>query len=302
MTQLTQTSSTVAALSRSGEPLDPVYRQIRDLVYSVSGIYQLEEKLYLLADACARRMKEIGVGLPRDYWDKLTAHASREGELRLLLNEITIGETCLFRSQPQLDALRKVILPEFLGERVKQVVKRLRLWSAGCSTGEEAYTLAMVMLEEIEGQLRGWQVEIVATDLNDRSVEAAKAGIYGDYALRNTTDYFKRKYFVAAEGNKLQVRPEVKKLITFSRLNLKDDSKVLFMKGMDIIFCCNVLIYFDGTSKARVVEHFFSNLNFGGYFFLGTSESLLKLNDQFHLVHFPGTISYWKPSLKSGKL
>jgi len=302
MTQLTQTSSTVAALSRSGEPLDPVYRQIRDLVYSVSGIYQLEEKLYLLADACARRMKEIGVGSPRDYWDKLTAHASREGELRLLLNEITIGETCLFRSQPQLDALRKVILPEFLGERVKQVVKRLRLWSAGCSTGEEAYTLAMVMLEEIEGQLRGWQVEIVATDLNDRSVEAAKAGIYGDYALRNTTDYFKRKYFVAAEGNKLQVRPEVKKLITFSRLNLKDDSKVLFMKGMDIIFCCNVLIYFDGTSKARVVEHFFSNLNFGGYFFLGTSESLLKLNDQFHLVHFPGTISYWKPSLKSGKL
>ncbi|HTZ99769.1 MAG TPA: protein-glutamate O-methyltransferase CheR [Candidatus Aquilonibacter sp.] len=302
MTQLTQASSTVAALSRSGEPLDPVYRQIRDLVYSVSGIYQLEEKLYLLADACARRMKEIGVGSPRDYWDKLTAHASREGELRLLLNEITIGETCLFRSQPQLDALRKVILPEFLGERVKQVVKRLRLWSAGCSTGEEAYTLAMVMLEEIEGQLRGWQVEIVATDLNDRSVEAAKAGIYGDYALRNTTDYFKRKYFVAAEGNKLQVRPEVKKLITFSRLNLKDDSKVLFMKGMDIIFCCNVLIYFDGTSKARVVEHFFSNLNFGGYFFLGTSESLLKLNDQFHLVHFPGTISYWKPSLKSGKL
>ncbi|HTW24371.1 MAG TPA: protein-glutamate O-methyltransferase CheR [Candidatus Baltobacteraceae bacterium] len=288
--------------AQTGGPIDPIYRQIRDLVYNVSGIYQLEEKLYLLADACSRRMKEIQVASPRDYWDKLTAHASREGELRLLLNEITIGETCLFRSQPQLDALRKVILPEFAGERVKQVVKRLRLWSAGCSTGEEAYTLAMTMIEETEGLLKGWTIEIVATDLNDRSVEAAKAGVYGDYALRNTTDYYKRKYFTLVDEKKLQVRPEVKKLITFSRLNLKDDSKVLFMKGMDIIFCCNVLIYFDGPSKSRVVEHFFSNLNFGGYFFLGTSESLLKLNDQFHLVHFPGTISYWKPSLKSGKL
>ena len=302
MTQVAQTNSAATPPSRNSEPLDPLYRQIRDLVYNVSGIYQLEEKLYLLSDACARRMKEIGVATPREYWEQLTARASREGELRLLLNEITIGETCLFRSQPQLDALRKVILPEFIGEKVKQVVKKLRLWSAGCSTGEEAYTLAMNMLEEGDGLLKGWQVEIVATDLNDRSVETAKAGIYGDYALRNTTDYFKRKYFVPAEGKKLQVRPEVKKLVTFSRLNLKDDSKMLFMKGMDLICCCNVLIYFDGPSKSRVVEHFFSNLNFGGYFFLGTSESLLRLNDQFHLVHFPGTIAYWKPSLKSGKL
>jgi chemotaxis protein methyltransferase CheR len=98
------------------------------------------------------------------------------------------------------------------------------------------------------------------------------------------------------------VRPEVKKLITFSRLNLQDDSKMLFVKGMDLVFCCNVLIYFDGPSKSKVIDHFFSNLNFGGYFFLGTSESLMKLNDKFHLVHFPGTIAYWKPSLKSGKL
>jgi len=178
----------------------------------------------------------------------------------------------------------------------------LRIWSAGCSTGEEPYTLAMSMMEESDKLLKGWTVEILATDLNDRSVETAKAGIYGDYAVRNTTDYFKRKYFTAVDDKKLQVRPEVKKLITFSRLNLQDDSKMLFMKGMDLIFCCNVLIYFDGTSKAKVVDHFYSNLNFGGYFFLGTSESLMKLNDKFHLVHFPGTIAYWKPSLKSGKL
>jgi chemotaxis protein methyltransferase CheR len=286
---------------KSSEPIDPVYRQIRDLVYKVSGIYKTEEKLYLLAAGCERRMKQIEAKSARDYWEHLTAHPSRDGELRQLLNEITIGETCLFRSQPQLDALRKVILPEIVKEKTKQVTKRLRMWSAGCSTGEESYTLAMNMMEESEGLLKGWTVEILATDLNDRSVETAKAGIYGDYAVRSTPDYFKRKYFVEAD-KKLQVRPEVKKLVTVSRLNLQDDSRMLFMKGMDLIFCCNVMIYFDGPSKAKVINHFFANLNFGGYFFLGTSESLLNLNDKFHLVHFPGAIAYWKPSLQSGKL
>jgi chemotaxis protein methyltransferase CheR len=104
------------------------------------------------------------------------------------------------------------------------------------------------------------------------------------------------------DEKKLQARPEVKKLITFSRLNLQDESKMVLMKGMDLILCCNVLIYFDSVSKSKVIQHFFSNLNVGGYFFLGTSESLMRLNDQFHLVHFPGTIGYWKPSLTKAKV
>ncbi len=282
--------------------VDPVHQQIRDLIYKVSGIYKADDKLYLLTDACGRRMKLTGTRTPREYWDRLTASSNRDAELRELLNEITIGETCLFRSQPQIDALRKVILPELIAERTKQITKRLRIWSAGCSTGEESYTLAMSMLEESERLLKGWTIEILATDLNDHSIETAKAGVYGDYALRNTTDFYKRKYFTVVDEKKLQVRPEVKKLVAFSRMNLQDDSRMLFMKGMDVIFCCNVLIYFDGTSKSKVINHFFSNLNFGGYFFLGTSESLMRLNDQFHLVHFPGTIAYWKPSLSSGKL
>jgi chemotaxis protein methyltransferase CheR len=301
MSPIVQNSVAASPPPRAPGPVDPVYRQVRDLVYNVSGIYQLETKLHLLAEACLRRMKELGVSTPRDYWNRLTTESGGESELRSLLNEITIGETCLFRSQPQLDALRKVILPEFLGQEAKQKTKGLRLWSAGCSTGEEAYTLAMSVLEEGEGLLKGWRVEIVATDLNDRSIETAQAGIYGGYALRNTSDYFKRKYFVPADGKKLQVCPEVKRLVTFSRLNLKDDSEISQTKDVDVIFCCNVLIYFDGPSKSRVVEHFFNNLNFGGYFFLGMSESLFRLNDEFHLVHFPGTVGYWKPSPKRGK-
>src|ERR1700730_577739 len=269
MTAIAQPAIPPLVPARGGEAVDPVYRQIRDLVYKVSGIYKAEEKLYLLADGCARRMKQLGARTPRDYWDQLTSQPGRDGELRQLLNEITIGETCLFRSQPQLDAWRKVILPEIVAEKTKQITKRLRIWSAGCSTGEESYTLAMTMLEEGAKLLQGWTVEILATDLNDHSIETAKAGIYGDYALRNTSDYYKRKYFLTIDEKKLQVLRAVKKLITFSRVNLQDDSKMLSMKGMDLIFCCNVLIYFDGVSKSKVINHFFSNLNFGGYFFLG---------------------------------
>jgi chemotaxis protein methyltransferase CheR len=298
---MTTGTQTAIAAAPNKPAIDPVFRQIRDLVYKVSGIFQHDDKLYLLADGCGRRLKQLNIKSSREYWELLTAHSSREAELRQLLNEITIGETCLFRSQPQLDALHKIILPELVVEKTRQITKRLRIWSAGCSTGEESYTLAMNMMEQGEKLLKGWTVEILATDLNDRSVETAKAGIYGDYALRSTSDYFRRKYFTPVDDKRLQVKPEVKKLISFSRLNLQDNSKMLFMKGMDLIFCCNVLIYFDGPSKSRVIEHFFSNLSLGGYFFLGTSESLMSMNSQFHLVHFPGAIGYWKPSLTKAK-
>jgi chemotaxis protein methyltransferase CheR len=297
----TRTAAAAPIRNRDRESIDPIFRQIRDLVYISCGIYQLEEKLYLVVGACERRITQLKLHSVREYWDKLNMPATREAEIRQLLNEVTIGETCLFRSQPQLDALRKIILPEILADKTTHIRKRLRIWSAGCSTGEEPYTLAMNLMEECEGPLKGWTVEILATDLNDYSLETAKAGIYGDYALRSTTDYYKRKYFAPLDDKKLQVRPEVKKLITFSRLNLLDDSKMLFMKGMDLILCCNVLIYFDGPSKSKVINHFFNNLNFGGYFFLGTSESLMRLNDKFRLVHFPGALAYWKPSLKSEK-
>jgi chemotaxis protein methyltransferase CheR len=273
---------------------DPLYLRIRDVIYQISGIYHADDKMYLLSAACLRRMGSLNMSSPREYHDLLTSSAMRDTELRSLLNEITIGETCLFRSQPQLDALRSVILPQLIEAKTKLGYRRLRIWSAGCSTGEEPYTLAMTLMEEKEKILKGWTFEIVATDLNDRSVETAKAGIYGDYAVRNTSEYFKKKYMQAAPGNKLQVRDEVKATISFSRLNLSDQSKMLFMKGMDLIFCCNVLIYFDGASKRRVVQHFYANLLPGGYFFLGHSESLFQVNEDFRLVHFPGATGYRK--------
>jgi len=200
----------------------------------------------------------------------------------------------MFRHPAQLDALRNVILPEILQAKGVHGLKRLRFWCAGCSTGEEPHTLAMFLLEEKEKLLAGWTFDILATDLNDNSLEAARAGIYGEYALRSTSDRMRAKYFKDAGDKKLQANQLLKSQIRFDRINLSDDSKMLFQKGIDVIFCCNVLIYFDLASKRRVVQHFYANLMPGGYLFLGHAESLFQVDDTFRLMHFTGTTAYRK--------
>jgi len=275
---------------------DPAYLKIRDLIYLVSGIYQPEEKLYLLASRCARRMSAVGAKTPSEYLELLTLRGNREVELRLLLNEITIGETYMFRSPAQLEALRSVILPQVVQAKGAMGFKKLRLWSAGCSTGEEPYTLAMFLLEESAKLLSGWTFDILATDLNDNSVATAKAGIYGEYALRNTSEALRKKYFKPYDERRLQATDQLKSIIQFERVNLSDDSKMTFLKGYDVIFCCNVLIYFDLNSKRKVTQHFYSNLVPGGYLFLGHAESLYQVDERFRLLHFPGALGYLKSS------
>ncbi len=290
-----ETATAKSVIADTPDLKDLAYLKIRDLIYQISGIYHPEEKLYLLASRCARRMSAVKAATPGEYLDHLTVRGNREVELRLLLNEITIGETYMFRSPQQLEALRSVILPQIIQAKSALGFKRLHLWSAGCSTGEEPYTLAMFLLELRESVLAGWTFDILATDLNDNSLTAAKAGIYGEYALRSTSDLLRKKYFRPHDTNRLQVGDELRSLIRFDRVNLSDDSRMTFLKGMDLIFCCNVLIYFDLSSKRKVMQHFYANLLPGGYLFLGHAESLYQVDDRFHLVHFPGAIGYWKP-------
>jgi len=275
----------------SSGPPNPYLYRIRDLVYQVAGIFQPDNKLRLLEDRCSRRMKELAVTSLRDYFECLTIRPIRQAELISLLNEITIGETCFFRNQPQLDALRTVVLPRVLEAKSTLPLRNLRIWSAGCSTGEEPYTLSMALLEEANGLLKGYTVEILATDLNERSVAHAKIGLYGSYSTRNLPPFFRQRYFVPV-GDKLQVAHQAKTSVNISRLNLLDDARMAFMKGMDIIFCCNVLIYFDVVSKRHVIQHFYNNLLPHGYLFLGHSESLYGTSDDFRLVHLPSATAF----------
>ncbi|HEY1679871.1 MAG TPA: protein-glutamate O-methyltransferase CheR [Candidatus Sulfotelmatobacter sp.] len=290
-------STQVAAKPEIDDAKNPAYLKIREVIYQVSGIYQPDEKLYLLASRCARRMAVLKTTSPAEYLEHLTVRGNRDTEMRLLLNEITIGETYMFRSPPQIEAMRNIILPQITKTKGAMGFKRLHVWSAGCSTGEEPYTLAMFLLEESAKQLAGWTFDILATDLNENSLTTAKTGVYGEYSLRSTSELLRKKYFKQFDDKRLQASDQLKSIIRFDRVNLSDDRKMTFCKGMDLILCCNVLIYFDLASKRRVMQHFHSNLLPGGYLFLGHAESLYQVDDRFHLVHFPGTIGYWKPPI-----
>ena len=280
----------VYSLSAFDGPPDPELVRIRDLIYQVAGIFHPNTKLQLLFDRCARRMKTLKASSLREYFEHLTLKPTRQIELIALLNEITIGETCFFRSQPQLDAVRQIILPKIIATKARLPLHRLRIWSAGCSTGEEPYTLNMVIEEESQ-RLRDWIVEIVATDLNENSLAHARKATYGAYSTRYVTPPYQQKYFFPL-GNELQVHPSARKGVNFTRLNLSDDARMSLMNGMDLIFCCNVLIYFDIASKRRVIEYFYKNLLPHGYLFLGQTESLYGVNDQFRLIHLPGATAY----------
>jgi len=281
-----------AVIAPDGPP-DPELVRIRDLVYQVAGIFHPDTKLRLLLDRCGRRMKELKTQSLREYFECLTIKPTRQAELVALLNEITIGETCFFRNQTQLDALLHVVLPKVIEAKAKLPIRRLRIWSAGCSTGEEPYTLSMLLLEESQRRLKDWTIEILATDLNERSLAHARNAVYGSYSTRNLSVHFRQKYFTAI-ADQLQVQPAVRSKVAFSRLNLSDDARMIFMKSLDIVFCCNVLIYFDLASKRRVIQHFYNNLLPHGYLFLGHSESLYGVTDDFRLVHLPRATAYVK--------
>ncbi len=286
---------------RTAATLDPYLYRIRDLISRASGIFVTDNKFYFLQHRCERRLQAVGARSFGEYYQYLTAGPNRGPELLRLLNEITVGETCFFRYPEQVVALCRGVLPSLANVKSRQVLRRFRIWSAGCSTGEEPYTLAMALTEQMQGALRGWSFEISATDLNENSLAIAKEGIYDDYALRNIPAYFKQKYF-RRQGNRFQVADEVKAHVSFSRLNLREDWQMVFMKGMDTIFCCNVMIYFDHDFKRRVIQHFYNSLQPDGSFFTGHADSLVGINDNFRLVRLPGAVAYQKLVSKPGAI
>lgn len=273
---------------------DKDFEALRDFIYSVCGIYFHAGKKYFLESRIELRMAEAGTATPGEYVILLKNISRGKDELKKLLNDITTNETCFFRNPPQLAALEKQLLPEIIDIKGKIGFRKLRIWSAGSSSGEEAYTLAMILLEKRATLLKDWVIEIIGTDISEAVLAQAREGIYTPYSVRNTPEHFRRKYFSNEPAGRFSLSSEVKKLVTFSSLNLYDDTKMVFMKSFDFIFCANVLIYFDISSKSKVVQHFYNNLQPYGYFFVGQSESLHGVNDKFRTIHFPGGFTYKK--------
>jgi len=249
---------------------------------------------YFLESRIARRMEARGMKDFTEYFKLLRSISDSSGELKLLLTEITTNETCFFRNTQQIAAFERQFLPELVETKKKIGFRKIRIWSAGSSSGEEAYTFAMLLLEKRASILKDWVIEIVGTDISEKVLVQAREGVYNNYSVRNMPDLYRKKYFKEEAGGTYVLAPEAKKLVTFTNLNLYDDSRMVFMKSFDFIICSNVLIYFDAAAKAKIVQHYYNNLQPYGYFFLGQSESLHSVNDKFKTIHFPGGFAYKK--------
>lgn len=263
------------------------FERLREHIYRESGIYYEDNKLYYVEKRVDQQMEKHGFNDFTAYLGAL--RFDRTGRMwQELLNSLTVNETYFFREYDQLKCLAEEVIPMWKAEAAER--GRIRLWCAGCSSGEEAYTLAIIM-QEMVGEEVQWEIE--ATDINTEVLARAKKGIYSHYAVRQVPDVYFKKYFTTV-GENYAVSPSVRKYVKFAQLNLMDDAAMRNMKGFQAIFCRNVLIYFDDFSRRRVAMQFYQALEPKGYVFLGHSESMSRISTLFKPARFRNAIIYQK--------
>ncbi|WPX09352.1 CheR family methyltransferase [Anaerocellum danielii] len=265
---------------------------IRDFIYKSTGLYFSDDKKSYIQKRLKIAMDNLQIA---NFWEYLKRIETDKSALNKLLELITTNETYFFRDIPQLDMFSKDVLPELLIRKANKGDFRLKIWSAGCSTGEEAYTIAIILKERLE-YFDDWNIEILGTDISERVLKFAQEAVYIPRSLKDVPEYIKLKYFEYNPADKMyKLKDEIKRLVVFRYLNLYDESKMKLMRNYDVIFCRNVLIYFDEESRRKVVEYFYDALNPGGYIFLGHSESILRITKAFEIVYFDNNIAFRKP-------
>ena len=267
--------------------------ELRDFVCNKSGIYFRESKKYFLETRVFRRIAELSIRTCREYLFLLQGPNGNE-ELKHLFNEVTTNETSFWRNPPQIEAFQNIVLPEVAAIARKRGAARFRIWSAACSSGEEPYTLAMVCIEGKDTVLKGMNVEILATDISERMMNIAKIGQYGSYTLRNLTPARLKAHFDQKAHDLFEVKPDLKKMVTFRNFNLVDYQGYPTLGVFDIIFCRNVLIYFDDAVKTKVISGFHEQLQSKSFLMVGHSESIHAYAKGFELVHFSMATGYRK--------
>jgi chemotaxis protein methyltransferase CheR len=294
-TKPTASSSPASAspVSRATKVNDEEFIQLRDFIYEQSGIYIAETRKYLVENRLTNRLKELNLKNFGEYYYYLRFDPGRRTELPKLFEVITTNETSFYRNPPQLQVFQEKVLTAELDKLRAARTKRLRIWSAGCSTGEEPYTLAMILHEVLKTEIGSWDIKITANDLSEGVLAVARRGIYSEYALRTTPKEIISKYF-KKEGETYHVDPKLKSLISFGPINLSDKAMLKRVERSQIVFCRNVIIYFDDDMKRRVIESFYDNLLPGGCLLIGHSESLHSITRAFKPEHHVGTIVYRK--------
>ncbi|HZG55148.1 protein-glutamate O-methyltransferase CheR [Paenibacillus sp.] len=265
------------------------FRRLRDYIYEKTGIYFNDSKLFFVERRIMQRMEALRVADLNEYYSMLWYESGGE-ELQAFIEVLTVNETYFFREFHQLKCFAEEVLPEL----VRRERGALTFWSAGCSTGEEAYTLAMILSEMLGAETLA-RCKIIATDIDNKVLACAKMGCYGERSTRHIPAPYVKRYFEPT-GLELRVKDELRSLVEFRRLNLIDSAEMQAMREIDVIFCRNVLIYFDDQSRRQVTLDFYRSMKSGGYVFLGHSESMSPITSVFQLRKFQHSVFYQKQS------
>jgi chemotaxis protein methyltransferase CheR len=273
--------------------MDPEeFRQLRDFVYQHCGLNFTEDSKYLLEKRLGKRLQLHNLKNFKDYYYFLRYNPNKDQELSEVVDQLTTNETYFYREDFQLRTFVGDVLPEIRKRKESEGKKTLRIWSAGCSSGEEPYTIAMLLMDQ--PWLKSWRVEVIGTDISQRVLHMARDGVYGDASFRNTDSLQKSRFFTEQNG-KFRVNDDIRGLVTISHLNLFDSARIALLGKMDVIFCRNVIIYFDQAGKKSVINSFFQRLEPEGFLLLGHSESLINLSTSFQLRHFQHDMVYQRP-------
>ncbi|RMH11837.1 MAG: protein-glutamate O-methyltransferase CheR [Planctomycetota bacterium] len=268
---------------------DQEFARLRDVIYKRSGIHFPDNKKYILESRLGHRLHELDLENFDQYIAFLTMGPYQVDEFQEMFNRITINETSFFRNEAQLQVFERQILPELLEAR--KDLKRIRIWSAACSTGEEPYTLAILVHRSLGVRLADWRIEILGTDISERALKVANGGIYTNYAMRSTSELIKRRYFTEENGQ-FRLSDEIREMVSFELHNLKDSMAAKRHGTWDIIFCRNVLIYFDDQMKRLVTNTFADVLAKDGTLFIGHSENIRDVSDAFEQLPIPQGFCY----------
>lgn len=270
--------------------------KIRKLIYRKTGIYYDDSRIHILRKRVQNRINKTSPTSFDAYYRTLVININNE--IDYLIEELTVNESYFFREYNLWKNFSEKILPLVLKTKRQGGNYNLKLWSAGCATGEEAYTLSIVLREMIK-DFEKWKIYILASDIDRQVLEYAKRAIYSERAIKDTPFIYLHRYFFSREGNKWQLNWIIKNMVDFQLINLFDSTLMGLQKNFDFIFCRNVLIYFDRQSIQKVINFFYDSLNPGGYIFLGASEFLNTMieDNKFEFVKFDDFICYKKPEL-----
>jgi chemotaxis protein methyltransferase CheR len=270
------------------------FHKFREFFYRKTGILFEDTKRYFVDKRLIERIEATRSGSFRSYFTLLRFQASGE-ELQQLTNLMTVNETYFFREEYQFKAMVDSMLPEVIKQRRPGTT--LRIWSIPSSSGEEAYSIALY-LTEYSRIVNEWDIEIISSDINTDIIDRARQGKYSLRSVQNLPQALLRKYFSRTSDGEYQISNDFRQAVEFTRVNLSEPAETRAYRGFDIIFCRNLLIYFDDLSRRKAAEVFYDALNPGGFVCLGHSESMSRITSLFRVRKFPDAIVYQKPEAR----